>query len=65
MNSITRPRIDQKDLKCSGNCGFYGNAQWDGLCSKCYRDKVLKERLAQCESLFKHLQLIAYHGYLF
>uniref|UniRef100_A0A336MKV9 CSON013738 protein n=1 Tax=Culicoides sonorensis TaxID=179676 RepID=A0A336MKV9_CULSO len=39
MHSIRKPRIEQKDLKCLKCHEFYGNAQWDMLCSKCARDQ--------------------------
>lgn len=48
MYSISKPRIDQKSLKCrNSNCEFYAHPQFDHFCSKCYREKVLRERLAQ------------------
>lgn len=54
MYSIAKPRIDQKTLKClSSNCDFFGNSQFEHFCSKCYREKVLKERLAQGKQLSK------------
>lgn len=33
-------RIGEAELKCKkGNgCDYYGNPQWDGFCSKCYKD---------------------------
>ncbi|KAH8372503.1 hypothetical protein KR093_011772, partial [Drosophila rubida] len=37
-------RIGQQDLKCRQGCGFYGNTQFDGLCSKCFRERNDKQR---------------------
>ncbi|KAH8415620.1 hypothetical protein KR222_006678, partial [Zaprionus bogoriensis] len=37
-------RIGQQDLKCRQGCGYYGNTQFDGLCSKCFRERNDKQR---------------------
>ncbi|EDV96006.1 rab5 GDP/GTP exchange factor [Drosophila grimshawi] len=40
-------RIGQQDLKCRQGCGYYGNTQFDGLCSKCFRERNDKQRKKQ------------------
>lgn len=40
-------RIGEAELKCrkSNGCDYYGNPQWDGFCSKCYKDMQKQKRL--------------------
>ncbi|XP_061401056.1 rab5 GDP/GTP exchange factor [Musca vetustissima] len=38
-NTKVQLRMPQQDLKCRNGCGYYGYYQFEGLCSKCFRER--------------------------
>ncbi|XP_059483544.1 rab5 GDP/GTP exchange factor isoform X2 [Neocloeon triangulifer] len=56
------PRVAEADLKCkNGECEFYGNAQWEGYCSKCR--KIFTNRAAKSESRIRHSDSSSSHSF--
>lgn len=41
--------VQQSDLMCKRGCGYYGNAVWQGHCSKCWREQNQCTRAKQIE----------------
>ncbi|XP_030634448.1 RAB guanine nucleotide exchange factor (GEF) 1, like [Chanos chanos] len=52
MSSHTQRRgihVDQAELLCRKGCGYYGNAAWQGLCSKCWREENQPSHMKQIQ----------------
>ncbi|GAU45038.1 hypothetical protein TSUD_107330 [Trifolium subterraneum] len=56
---MAEERRCQTPQLCVNNCGFFGSATTENLCSRCYRDLQLKEQQASSAKLVLNQSIVA------
>uniref|UniRef100_A0A8C8IVY5 Uncharacterized protein n=1 Tax=Oncorhynchus tshawytscha TaxID=74940 RepID=A0A8C8IVY5_ONCTS len=47
--------MDQSELLFNKGCGYYGNAAWQGLCSKCWREEYQQSNPPRLQSNIQYI----------